>query len=39
MITLSVILAFGLGVVATVLYLNKKFVTVKELLEDKILVN
>ena len=39
MITLSVILAFVLGVVGTVLYLNKRFVTIKTLLEDKILVN
>ena len=39
MITLSVILAFGLGILGTVLYLNKRFVTVKQLLEDKILVN
>lgn len=39
MITLSVILAFMLGVISTVLYLNKRFVNVKTLLEDKILVN
>ena len=39
MITLSVILAFMLGVISTVLYLNKRFVNVKALLEDKILVN
>jgi len=35
MITLSVILAFVLGVISTVLYLNKRFVNVKALLEDK----
>ena len=36
---LSGITGFVLGCVGTILYLNKRFKSVKELLEDKILVN
>jgi|TARA_Y100000296_G_scaffold41374_1_gene47676 hypothetical protein len=39
MIALSIILSYILGCTTMIIYLNKKFNTTKDLLNDKILVN
>ena len=39
MITLSVILSYILGCATMMIYLNRRFKSVKDMIEDKILVN